>query len=96
MLGRAWRPPHLGGTLGAPLTLTATGLDATAGVSLSVRSATTGRPGHPLALRRDPDRTDGALSARFTADAPDLYRVTLDTGRHPSVTQLVLVTAPDA
>ncbi|MEU2602813.1 hypothetical protein ABZ669_38105 [Streptomyces hirsutus] len=94
--GPGLETPHLGGTLGAPLTLTATGLDTTAGVSLSVRSATTGRPGHPLVLRRDPDRTDGALSARFTADAPDLYRVTLDTGRHPPVTQLVLVTAPDA
>ncbi|MFE5723313.1 lipase/acyltransferase domain-containing protein [Streptomyces erythrochromogenes] len=88
--------PHLGGTLGVPLTLTVTGLDTPADVTLSVRSATTGRPGHPLVLHRDPDRTDGALSARFTADAPDLYRVALDTGRHAPVTQLVLVTEPDA
>ncbi|MFD9420774.1 hypothetical protein ACFWC9_39810 [Streptomyces goshikiensis] len=57
--------------------------------------ATTGRPSHPLTLRPDPDRTDGALSARFTPDAPDLYRVTLDTGRHVPLIQLVLVTPPD-
>ncbi|MFE6868834.1 hypothetical protein ACFVFS_20025 [Kitasatospora sp. NPDC057692] len=89
--------PRLGGTLGEPLILTVTGLESPAGVTLSVRSATTGRhPGRPLTLRRDPDRTDGALSARFTADAPDLYRVTLETGRHAPVTQLVLVTTPDA
>ncbi|MDI5966933.1 lipase/acyltransferase domain-containing protein [Streptantibioticus silvisoli] len=94
--GPGLETPHLGGTLGQPLTLTVTGLDTPAGVSLSVRSATTSHPGHPLTLRRDPDRTDGALSARFTADAPDLYQVTLDTGRHTPLTQLVLVTAPDA
>ncbi|MFF2041793.1 esterase/lipase family protein [Kitasatospora sp. NPDC058170] len=94
--GPGLETPHLGGTLGQPLTLTATGLDSPAGVTLSVRSATTGRPGHPLTLRRDLDRSDGALSARFTADAPDLYRVTLDTGRHTPLTQLVLVTPPDA
>ncbi|MFB7676579.1 hypothetical protein ACFC26_34750 [Kitasatospora purpeofusca] len=87
--------PHLGGTLGEPLTLTVTGLMTPVGVSLTVRSATTGRPGHPLTLRPDPDRTDHALTARFTADAPDLYRVTLDTGTHPPITQLVLVTPPD-
>ncbi|MGW1067397.1 esterase/lipase family protein [Streptomyces aureus] len=94
--GPGLETPHLGGTLGQPLTLTATGLDTPAGVTLSVHSATTGRPGHPLTLRRDPDRTDGSLSARFTADAPDLYRVVLDTGRHAPLTQLVLVTPPDA
>ncbi|MFG2820042.1 esterase/lipase family protein [Kitasatospora sp. NPDC048365] len=94
--GPGLETPHLGGTLGQPLTLTVTGLDTPAGVSLSVRSATTGRPGHPLTLRPDPDRTNGALSARFTADAPDLYRVTLNTGRHVPLTQLVLVTPPDA
>ncbi len=94
--GPGLETPHLGGTLGQPLTLTVTGLDTPAGASLSVRSATTGRPGHPLTLRRDPDRTDGALSARFTADAPDLYRVALNTGRHAPLTQLVLVTPPDA
>ncbi|WP_189277798.1 esterase/lipase family protein [Kitasatospora griseola] len=94
--GPGLETPHLGGTLGQPLTLTATGLDTPAGVSLSVRSATTGRPGHPLTLRRDLDRTDGSLSAYFTADAPDLYRVTLDTGRHTPLTQLILVTPPNA
>ncbi|MCX5308619.1 hypothetical protein OG304_35125 [Streptomyces sp. NBC_00160] len=94
--GPGLQTPHLGGTLGQPLTLTVTGLESPAGVTLSVHSATTGRPGHPLTLRRDEDRTDGALSARFTADAPDLYRVVLDTGRHAPLTQLVLVTEPDA
>ncbi|MFD0399941.1 esterase/lipase family protein [Kitasatospora sp. NPDC127121] len=94
--GPGLETPHLGGTLGTPLTFTVTGLDTRAGVTLSVRSATTGRPGHPLTLHRDPDRTDGALSARFTADAPDLYRVVLNTGRHAPVSQLVLVTQPDA
>ncbi|GJF34985.1 hypothetical protein KNE206_76850 [Kitasatospora sp. NE20-6] len=87
--------PHLGAALGEPLTLAVTGLTTPAGVSLTVRSATTGRPGHPLTPRPDPDRTDRALTARFTADAPDLYRVTLDTGAHPPITQLVLVTPPD-
>ncbi|MFD5617711.1 hypothetical protein [Streptomyces yangpuensis] len=95
-IGPGLETPHLGGTFGEPITLTVTGLDNPAGVSLSVRSATTGRPGHPLTLRRDPDRTDGALSARFTADAPDLYRVVLETGQHVPVSQLVLVTPPDA
>lgn len=94
--GPGLETPQLGGTLGQPLTLTVTGLESPAGLSLSVRSATTGRPGHPLSLRRDPDRTDGAVSARFTADAPDLYRVTLNTGRHQPITQFVLVTQPDA
>ncbi|MFE2288683.1 hypothetical protein ACFXDJ_31520 [Streptomyces sp. NPDC059443] len=94
--GPGLETPHLGGTVGTPLTLTVTGLDTPAGVNLSVRSATTGRPGHPLTLRCNPDRTDGALSARFTAEAPDLYRVTLDTGGHVPITQLVLVTTPDA
>ncbi|MEU8779689.1 hypothetical protein [Streptomyces sp. NPDC048606] len=94
--GPGLETPELGGTLGQPLILAATGLDTPAGVTLSVHSATTGRPGHPLTLRRDPERTDGTLSARFTADAPDLYRVVLDTGRHTPLTQLVLVTLPDA
>ncbi|MFF1868717.1 lipase family alpha/beta hydrolase [Kitasatospora herbaricolor] len=94
--GPGMETPHLGGTVGEPLTLTVTGLGTPAGVRLSVSSATTGRPGHPLTLRGDPDRTDGALSARFTADAPDLYRVTLDTGRHVPIAQLVLVTLPDS
>ncbi|MFD3473021.1 esterase/lipase family protein [Streptomyces sp. NPDC058682] len=94
--GPGLETPHLGGTFGEPLILTATGLDSPAGATLSVRSATTGRPGHPLTLHRAPNRTDGALSASFTPDAPDLYRVTLDTGRHTPVTQLVLVTPPDA
>ncbi|WP_307054205.1 lipase/acyltransferase domain-containing protein [Streptomyces achromogenes] len=93
--GPGLETPQVGGTLGQPLTLTATGLDTPAGATLSVHSATTGRPGHPLTLRPDPDRTDGALSARFTPEAPDLYRVTLDTGRHVPLTQLVLVTPPD-
>ncbi|MEU8773550.1 hypothetical protein [Streptomyces sp. NPDC048606] len=88
--------PWLGGTYGEPLTLTVTGLDTPAGVSLSVRSATTGRAGHPLGLQRDPDRGDGAFTTLFFADAPDLYRVVLDTGRHAPVSQLVLVAAPDA
>ncbi|MFJ8437162.1 hypothetical protein ACIQ9P_38310 [Kitasatospora sp. NPDC094019] len=87
--------PCLGGTPGAPLPLTVTGLGAPAGAALSVRSATTGRPGHPLTLARDPGRTDGALTAAFTADVPDLYRVTLTTGTHPPITQLVLVSPPD-
>ncbi|MFJ8433846.1 hypothetical protein ACIQ9P_21355 [Kitasatospora sp. NPDC094019] len=87
--------PPLGGTLGAPLTLAVTGLATPAGVTLGVRSATTGRPGHPLTLAREPDRADDALTARFTADAPDLYRVTLETGTHPPITQLVLVGPPD-
>ncbi|MFC5661497.1 hypothetical protein ACFP3U_00720 [Kitasatospora misakiensis] len=87
--------PRLGGTFGEPLALAVTGLATPAGVTLSVRSATTGRPGHPLTLTRDPDRADGALTARFTADAPDLYRVTLDTGTHPPISQLVLVSPPD-
>ncbi|MCW8097076.1 hypothetical protein [Streptomyces tauricus] len=87
---------RLGGTLGVPLPLAVTGLHTPAGATLSVRSATTGRPGHPLTLARDPDRTDGALTARFTADAPDLYRVTLQTVTHPPITQLVLVSPPDA
>lgn len=94
--GPGLETPHLGGTLGTPLALTATGLDSPAGVDLTVHSATTGRPGHPLTVRPDPDRSDGALSARFTADVPDLYRVVLDTHRHVPVTQLVLVTPPDA
>ncbi|MFI9152578.1 hypothetical protein [Streptomyces sp. NPDC053367] len=94
--GPGLETPDLGGSLGTPLALTVTGLDSPAGVSLSVHSATTGRPGHPLTLRPDPERTDGALSARFTADVPDLYRVVLDTHRHVPVTQLVLVTPPDA
>ncbi|MFD9339830.1 hypothetical protein ACFWBF_36445 [Streptomyces sp. NPDC060028] len=94
--GPGLETPHLGGTLGQPLIITATGLDTPVGVTLSVHSATTGRPGHPLTLRRDLDRTGGALSARFTADAPDLYRVVLDTGRHTPVTQLVLVAPPEA
>ncbi|WP_106974083.1 esterase/lipase family protein [Kitasatospora phosalacinea] len=88
--------PRLGGTFGESLTLHATGLDSPAGVTLSVTSATTGRPGHPLTLRRDPDRTDGALTAQFTAEAPDLYRVVLDTGSHVPISQLVLVIPPDA
>ncbi|MFJ3973526.1 hypothetical protein ACIPYR_36035 [Streptomyces parvus] len=94
--GPGLETPHLGGTFGEPLTLTVTGLATPAGVSLSVRSATTGSAGHPLTLRRDPGRTDGALSARFTADAPDLFRVTLKTGIHPAISQLVLVSPPDA
>lgn len=94
--GPGLQTPDLGGTFGEPLPLTVTGLDTPAGVTLSVRSATTGRPGHPLTLKRDPDRTDGALSARFTPDAPDLYRVVLDTGGHVPIAQLVLVSRPDA
>ncbi|MFE2558605.1 hypothetical protein ACFXGT_21785 [Streptomyces sp. NPDC059352] len=94
--GPGLETPHLGGTFGQPLTLHATGLDTPARGSLTVRSATTGRMGHPLTLRRDPDRTDGALAARFTADAPDLYRVTLDVEDHVPITQLVLVSPPDA
>lgn len=94
--GPGLETPQLGGMLGRPLTLTVTGLESPAGMRLSVRSATTGRPCHPLTLRRDLDRTDGALSAYFTADAPDLYQVTLNTGRHVPVTQLILVTPPDA
>ncbi|MFK0195820.1 esterase/lipase family protein [Kitasatospora sp. NPDC090308] len=94
--GPGLQTPELGGVLGVPLTLTATGLDSPAGVTLSVHSATTGRPGHPMTLRRDPERADGALSAHFTAEVPDLYRVVLDTGRHTPLTQLVLVTEPDA
>ncbi|MET8540753.1 hypothetical protein ABZW03_08880, partial [Kitasatospora sp. NPDC004799] len=87
--------PRLGGTFGEPLALMVTGLATPAGVSLAVRSATTGRPGHPLTLTRDADRADGALTARFTADAPDLYRVTLATGTHPPISQLVLVSPPE-
>ncbi len=88
--------PRLGGTFGEPLALHVTGLHTPAGVTLSVTSATTGRQGHPLPLRRDLDRTDGALTARFTADAPDLYRVVLDTGAHVPISQLLLVSPPDA
>ncbi|RAJ31301.1 lecithin:cholesterol acyltransferase [Kitasatospora sp. SolWspMP-SS2h] len=94
--GPGLQTPELGGVLGAPLTLTVTGLDSPAGVTLSVHSTTTGRPGHPLTLRRDPEWTDGALSAHFIAEVPDLYRVVLDTGRHTPLTQLVLVNEPDA
>ncbi|MEU5979232.1 hypothetical protein [Streptomyces sp. NPDC047315] len=90
--GPGLETPHLGGTLGQPLTLTATGLDSPMGVCLTVRSTTTGRPGHPLTLTAGPD---GALSARFTPDAPDLYRVVLDTGTHAPISQLVLITPPD-
>ncbi|MET8731261.1 hypothetical protein ABZV81_29415 [Streptomyces parvus] len=88
--------PSLGGSFGKPLPLTVTGLTTLAGATLSVRSATTGRAGHPLTLRPSPDRTDGALSARFTADAPDLYRVTLKTRMYPPISQLVLVSPPNA
>ncbi|MFE2283311.1 esterase/lipase family protein [Streptomyces sp. NPDC059443] len=87
--------PHLGGTLGQPLTLRVTGLTTPAGVSLSARSATTGRTAHPLTLRPDPHSTDGGLAARFSPDAPDLYRITLATGAHPPITQLVLISPPD-
>ncbi|MFB7128269.1 hypothetical protein [Kitasatospora sp. NPDC056273] len=94
--GPGLETPHLGGTVGEALALHVTGLATPAGVRLTVHSATTGRPGHPLTLRRDPDRTDGALSARFTPDTPDLYRVVLDTGAHVPLTQLVLAGPPDA
>jgi hypothetical protein len=94
--GPGLETPSLGGTFGEPLTLHVTGLATPAGASLTVRSATTGRPGHPLTLRRDPDRPDDALSAWFIPDAPDLYRVVLDTGTHVPISQLVLVSPPDA
>ncbi|MFF4732792.1 hypothetical protein ACFY3M_47725 [Streptomyces mirabilis] len=63
-------------------------------MSLSVRSVTTGRTGHPLTFRRDLDRTDDALPARLTRMY--LYPVVLDTGRHVPVSQLVLVTPSGA
>ncbi|UQA92338.1 lipase/acyltransferase domain-containing protein [Streptomyces halobius] len=91
--GPGLETPHLGGNFGEPLTLRVTGLDTPAGVRLSVRSATTGRLNHPLTLTGGPDRT---WSARFTPDAPDLYRVVLDTGSHVPISQLVLVSPPDA
>ncbi|MFB7027727.1 MULTISPECIES: lipase family alpha/beta hydrolase [unclassified Streptomyces] len=91
--GPGLETPHLGGMFGEPLAFRVTGLSTPAGLSLSVRSATTGRPGHPLTLRR---ASDGALSARFTADAPDLYRVVLDTGTDVPISQLILVSPPDA
>ncbi|MFB7453233.1 hypothetical protein [Streptomyces sp. NPDC056194] len=94
--GPGLETPQLGGTFGEPLTLHVTGLATPAGASLTVRSATTGRPGPPLTLRRDPDRPDGTLTARFTPDAPDLYRVVLDTGTHAPISQLVLASPPDA
>ncbi|GJF30281.1 hypothetical protein KNE206_29810 [Kitasatospora sp. NE20-6] len=93
--GPGLQTPHLGGTSGEPLTLKVTGLDTPAGVSLSVRSATTGRPGHPLTLTRRPDDPDRTMCARFIPDAPDLYRVILDTGSHVPISQLVLVSPPD-
>ncbi|MGW4519143.1 lipase/acyltransferase domain-containing protein [Streptomyces sp. NPDC004393] len=64
--GPGLETPQLGGTYGEPLALRVTGLATPAGVHLSVRSAATGRPGHPLTLGRDPDRSDGTLVARFT------------------------------
>ncbi|MFE2584011.1 hypothetical protein [Streptomyces sp. NPDC059378] len=94
--GPGLETPCLGGTFGEPLTLHATGLHTPANVALTVRSVTTGRAGHPLTLRRDPDRADGALVARFIPDVPDLYRVVLDTGSHVPISQLVLVSPPDA
>ncbi len=94
--GPGLETPELGGRFGAPLALRVTGLESLSGVRLEVHSATTGRAGHPLDLRWDPDHTDGAASAEFFADAPDLYRVVLDTGRHTPISQLVLVTPPDA
>ncbi|WP_158691079.1 hypothetical protein [Streptomyces sp. 351MFTsu5.1] len=93
--GPGLETPSLGGAFGCPLTFRVTGLESPAGVTLTVRSVTTGRVvGHPLTLRRDPDRPDGALAARFTPDAPDLYRVVLATGSHVPIAQLVLVSAP--
>ncbi|MER8184249.1 hypothetical protein [Kitasatospora sp. NPDC094015] len=94
--GAGLETPYLGGSVGQPLTLHVTGLLNPAGVSLTVRSATSGRLGHPLTLRRDIDRPDGAFASRFIPDAPDLYRVTLDTGADVPITQLILVTPPDA
>ncbi|MGW4839672.1 esterase/lipase family protein [Streptomyces globisporus] len=88
--------PRLGGTLGAPLTLAVTGVEIPDRDTLTVRSATTGRPGHPLVLRRGTGRSDSVLTAHFTADVPDLYRVTLKTPTHPLITQLVLVSPSDA
>ncbi|WP_328974121.1 lipase/acyltransferase domain-containing protein [Streptomyces canus] len=88
--------PHLGGLIGQPVPLQVTGLDTPAGASLSVHSATTGRPGPPLELRYGPDNPNGTLSARFIPDAADLYRVVLDTGGHVPITQLLLVSPPDA
>ncbi|MCX4429797.1 lipase/acyltransferase domain-containing protein [Streptomyces mirabilis] len=88
--------PHLGGTAGQPLVLQVTGRDTPAGVSLAVNSATTGRPGPPLRLRRSADDPDQTLSARFIPDTPDLYRVVLDTGSDAPITQLVLVSPTHA
>jgi hypothetical protein len=87
--------PYLGGMVGQPLSLQVSGLDSPAGVSLTVHSATTGRPGPPLEIGRGTASPHGTLSARFTPDAPDLYRVVLDTGGHVPITQLLLVSPSD-
>ncbi|WP_277440999.1 hypothetical protein [Streptomyces sp. SPB162] len=88
--------PNLGGTVGQDLTIQVTGRDTPAGVSLTTTSATSGRPGPPLRLGRSADDPDQTLSARFTPDSPDLYRVVLDTGSDAPITQLILVSPPDA